>query len=298
MPCYCPLKGFYSKDFGASGKRGITFSRDNAWSGAPLFLPCGQCIGCRLDKARQWAIRCMHEKQLHAASSFLTLTYEDKKVPAGGTLVKRDLVLFMKRLRQYFVRQGFGDGVRFYACGEYGETTLRPHYHVLLLSHDFPDKVYWKKAKSGLPLYNSDALSRLWPDGFSVVGTVDFDSCCYVARYIMKKRSGPSAAEYYGDVIPEFTVMSRNPGLGLRWFEKYGEHAFQLDSVVFKNREVRPPRYYEAKYELVDSASLERIKLKRRLAAQLHRADNTVDRRRVRELVELKRLEIFKRDVP
>jgi len=292
MPCYCPLTAYYSTVIGNSGKRGITFDRNAAWSGVPIRLPCGQCVGCRLERSRQWAIRCMHEKMLHDVSSFVTLTYDDEHLPSNGSLVKRDLCLFMKRLRKVA-----GAGVRFFACGEYGERTRRPHYHVLLLNVDFPDKKFFKRAKRGEPLFTSEILHRLWPDGHSLVGAVTFDSCAYVARYIMEKRTGPASVEFYGGLIPEFTVMSRRPGIGYEWFRKYGEHAFKFDSVIMNGREIRPPRFYDSKYELVDSAALERIKLKRRVAAQVHRGDNTVDRRRVRELVELKRLEVFKRDV-
>lgn len=241
----------------------------------------------------------MHEKQLHDSNSFITLTYNDEKLPVDGTLVKRDLVLFMKRLRKWK-----GAGVRFYACGEYGDRSLRPHYHVLLFNCDFPDRRFYKKAKAGEPLYTSVSLSKLWLDGFSVVGDVTFDSCAYVARYIMKKRNGHDERFYSWvdhdgvchSVIPEFTVMSRRPGLGFEWFAKFGEHAFNFDSVIMNGREIRPPRYYGSKYELVDAVSYERIKLKRRLAAQAHLVDNRVDRRRVKELVELKRLQIFQRD--
>ena len=108
MPCYCPITAYYGKDVSKTGKRRIVFSRDASFSGVTLKLPCGQCIGCRLEKSRQWAVRCMHEKQMHPFNEFVTLTYDDAHLPEGGALVKRHLQLFFKRLRKKF-----GKGVRF-----------------------------------------------------------------------------------------------------------------------------------------------------------------------------------------
>lgn len=301
MPCYSPLTAYYGKDIGKSGKRSITFDRNAAFSGVKLSLPCGQCVGCRLERSRQWAIRCMHEKQMHAENSFVTLTYDPAHLPPGGSLVKRDLQLFMKRLRK---RRG--DGIRFYACGEYGELSRRPHYHLILFNCDFADKRFYKFAKRGERLYTSQEVRELWPLGHNVIGNVDFDSCAYVARYIMKKVTGPRAEDFYmwtdadgviHQVIPEFTVMSRRPGIGLDWFDKYGEHAYEWDSVIMNGREIRPPRYYDVKYDLVHAAALADLKRKRRRAALRHKSDQTPERRRVCERVEELRLSQFKREV-
>lgn len=300
MPCYAPLTGFYSKEIGKSGKRGITFDRNSSFSGVPMKLPCGQCIGCRLERSRQWAVRCMHEKMMHNASEFLTLTYEDKYMPEGGTLVKRDLQLFMKRLRKKH-----GSGIRFYACGEYGEQFGRPHYHVLLFGYEFSDKKFFKLNRRGEKLYTSEELRELWPVGHNSLGEVTFDSAAYVARYIVKKVTGDAAQEYYdvltsdGEIVsrvPEFTNMSRRPGIGAKWFEAFGRNSYVWDSVVINGREVRPPRYYDNMYELVDADRLGVLKRKRTRGALLHRSDNTPDRRRVREVVQLKRLMDIRRD--
>jgi len=303
MPCFAPLTAFYGKDVGKSGKRGIVFTHGAAFSSVPLKLPCGQCIGCRLEKSRQWAMRCMHENQMHTESCFLTLTYDDDHLPKDGSLDKRDLQLFMKRLR-FAYRDKV---IRFYACGEYGETTLRPHYHLLLFGVSFVDKKLYKRSRSGESLYTSEIVRRLWPYGHNVVGNVTFDSAAYVARYVMKKVTGVGAADHYisvnectGEIydrVPEFTNMSRRPGIGLQWFEKFGEHAYKFDSVIMNGREVRPPRYYDGKFELLDSPSLEKLKRKRKRKALLGKADNTPERRRVREIVAIKNSLLFRREV-
>lgn len=264
------------------------FNRNASFSGVPISIPCGQCIGCRLERSRQWACRCLHEKRMHAESCFLTLTYSPENMPAFGSLVKRDLVLFMKRLRKKVGQ------VRFYACGEYGDQSWRPHYHVLLFGYDFRDKKFYKNAKRGEKLYTSKLLEEIWGKGLCVIGEVTFDSAAYVARYVMKKVTGDHAPEYYSvvdewgevhDIQPEFTNMSRRPGIGATWYAKYGEHAYQHDSVIMNGVEVRPPRFYDTRYDLFDSTALARIKQKRRRVAMALRGDNSSRRRLVKEMV-------------
>lgn len=302
MTCYYPLMAFYSKEIGKSGKRGITFNRSASFSGAPLRLPCGQCIGCRLDRSLQWAVRCMHEKQLHTESAFVTLTYDDENLPEGGTLVKRDHQLFMKRMRFFM-----GKGIRFYMCGEYGETTKRPHFHYLFFNRDFRDKKFYKLAKAGERLYTSEKLREMWPHGHNVIGDVTLESCAYVARYIVDKITGPIAADHYRvvtsdgvvvDRCPEFTCGSRRPGLASEWYEKYGRHShLSGDFAVLNGKRVRMPRFYDARFEVVDADAMELLKRRRRRNAVRHRKNNFVDRLRVREVVALKKSKLFRKEI-
>lgn len=281
MGCDHPLVGYYSREIGRSGKRGITFDRNASFSAVPMKLPCGRCMGCRLEHSKSWAIRCMHEKQMHKECCFLTLTYNDEHLPKNGTLVRSDPQLFLKRLRDGLSPKRF----RFYGCGEYGERTGRPHYHLILFGCDFPDKQFYKSAKGGQRLYTSRFVAKYWPFGFNVLGDVDFDSCAYVARYVTKKISGDKAAAHYGDRLPEFSMMSRMPGVGSTWFAKFGSHAYEWDSVIFKGREVRPPRFYDTRYEVIDSDRLALVKRERRRHALAHSEDNTSARRHVKEEV-------------
>jgi len=122
-------------------------------------LPCGRCIGCRLERSRQWAVRMMHEASLHQDNCFITLTYDNEHLPKNASLVKRDFQLFMKRLRKAYpaVR------IRFFHCGEYGEQYGRPHYHAILFGFDFPDKYFLGK-RNQFPVWRSASLERLWSD--------------------------------------------------------------------------------------------------------------------------------------
>lgn len=302
MPCIAPLRGYYGKERSAKGKRGIVFKIDNAHSPVPILIPCGQCVECRLEDSRQWAIRAMHEKQLHSRSCFITLTYDDDCLPAHGSLRKRDWQLFMKRLIK---GKGYA-GIRHFGCGEYGETTFRPHFHAILFNCDFPDMRPYKKNGRGDQLYVSEELSGYWPLGMCTVGEVTFESAAYCARYVVKKITGPLAEDYYqrvdeyGELVqltPEFRLVSRRPGLGRPWFDKYGLHSYKHDSVIMRGMPMQPPRYYDGLYELVDSKALDVLKVKRRRRAAKQLSERSPDRRRVREVVTLAKLAMKRREL-
>jgi len=243
----------------------------------------------------------MHEKRLHKDSCFVTLTYDNEHLPPAGTLVKRDLQLFMKRLRN-----ARGSGVRFYACGEYGDVNGRPHYHALLFGVAFPDMVYFRQSKGGHKLYVSGELAKYWDAGNHLIGDITFESAAYVARYVMKKMTGEKANHHYdvmdGDGVvtrrlPEFTNMSRRPGIGFGWFQKFGKETYDHDNCVVRNRLVRPPRYYDGKYELDNPSRFAEIKKTRKRTALGQYSENLIDRRQVREKVEYLNLKQLKRDL-
>lgn len=279
MPCYSPLKAFRARD-GA-----IVFSRNHSLTGAPLDLPCGQCVGCRLERSRQWAVRCLHEKKQWRHNCFVTLTYDEQHVPHDGSLQKRDLTLFFKRLRKNH------DGVRYMACGEYGENFARPHYHAILFNCQFSDAALFTVSAGGNELYRSRELERLWPFGHSSVGEVTFESAAYVARYCLKKITGDLAADHYGSRTPEYNVMSRRPGIGAGYYVRYGQEVRDNDSVVVNGHECKPPRFYDTRTEKHDLKAWEKIKKKRKRDALLRKADNTPARLRVKERLAIKTLE-------
>ena len=155
MPCYHPLKGFRSREKNSSGKRSITFNHNQGYTDMEITIPCGQCIGCRLERSRQWAIRCVHEASLYQDNCFITLTYSPEHLPKDNSLHKEHFQLFMKRLRK-----AFGQKIRYFHCGEYGENFSRPHYHACLFNVDFKDKELLKNF-NGNKIYTKQN-KQLW----------------------------------------------------------------------------------------------------------------------------------------
>lgn len=286
MGCTRPLKAYWR----SVARDGITFDVNKSCTKISFALPCGRCIGCRLEKARQWGLRCLHEAKMWEKNVYVTLTYSDEYLPEGGTLCLRDVQLFMKRLR----KARAPSRIRFFAGGEYGETNGRPHYHLLIFNCEFVDAVPFTEYKGNV-LYTSKELSELWFQGHCTIGAVTFDSAVYCAKYALKKVNGEMAGRHYefidedGIVYkrePEFAVMSRRPGIGRLYFDKYGKEVLAHDSVVVNGKEVRPPRYYDVLN--ADEPKMERNKARRKRMSVLNRFDNTAERLRVKErLMEL-----------
>lgn len=248
--CTRPLHAWQSP----SGKVFFTPYKDST----PIDLPCGQCIACRLARSRDWATRCVHEAKLHEESSFLTLTYDDAHLPANGSLVPEHLTNFFKRLRKHYD----GRKIRYFACGEYGDKSQRPHYHCILFGCSFPNR---KPVSTGkFPLYNDDSLSRIWGFGHAVIGDVTFESAAYCARYVCKKITGSGAADHYGARVPEFSRASNRPGIGADYFHKYYEDIATYGRVYSRGGHfTKPPRYYDKLASGYDVEHLEAVKAKR-----------------------------------
>lgn len=313
MPCYKPLTAYQShleKTF--SGKTKIYFDEYSADQGPGTFeemrLPCGQCLGCRMDRSKQWALRCWHEASLYTNNCFITLTFDDGHLNDRKSLVRSDFPKFMKRLRKAYKGMEYVKPVsgvsndypiRFFHCGEYGDKMSRPHHHACLFNFDFTDKEEWQ-TKKGVTLYRSPSLEKLWPDGFSTIGEVTFESAAYVARYITKKVNGQNAAAHYyrldengvnpdtgecGEpyyLEPEYVTMSMRPGIAGGWFKKQPGDIFPKDYATVGGRKFKTPRYYDKLYERYDSAAMADIKTKRKACALLAKPDNTVERLRAK----------------
>lgn len=257
MACYHPMPAVRL----ANGD--VTFVSRTKVDGHAIYLPCGQCVGCRLERSRQWAVRCMHERSMHERACFVTLTYDDEHLPPGKSLNYPDVQKFLRRLRKRV-----GVPIRFYLCGEYGDDTDRPHYHICLFGFDFPDKAYYRRTKSGERIYVSMLLEQLWPFGMSSIGDVTWQSAAYVARYCMSKVTGDLAESHYevitedGEIIrrvPEFNQMSRKPGIGATWLEKYRKDVFPRDYVVVNGVKCRPPRFYDKLNKRFDSGEFSEV---------------------------------------
>jgi len=309
VTCYFPIRAYKSAVFNRdTGKYGITFNPHAALiEGGSFFVPCGKCIGCRVDRSIAWGVRCHHEAQMHPKNIFLTLTYDNEHVPSDYSVKLHDFQTFMKRLRKHV----YPTKIRYFACGEYGDNYLRPHYHALIFNYDFNDKTK-SSIRNKLPVYTSPTLSQLWPLGLHEIGTVTFKSACYVARYVMKKIGGDDADNHYYRQSPvdgqhyrvqtEFLVQSRN--LGQSWFNKYKSDAFPSDFLIIDGKKVKPPRYYlnqleEDKRDRLMSEHGERHKIQqaRRQHAGLHKEDNTKERLATREAVHTEKLNRLKRTI-
>lgn len=294
MPCYHPLKAF-KVGVNPSGKpkykicsydveyvyvKDDTCFCSNVRNPGSSFelvedyieIPCGKCIGCRLQQSREWATRIMLEAQDHDECWFVTLTYDDEHVPelefvkdidpdtgelldTGKllTLCKRDLQLFNKRLRKHFSY----DKIRFFACGEYGETTARPHYHSIYFGLHIKDLQFFKMSKLGDKYFTSETLTRLWGKGHVLLAQVTWESAAYVARYVTKKLTGDSAKYWYDDIglCPPFTVMSRRPGIAFRYFDENASDLLRFDGgfISTKKGSVNFPnsKYFKRKLDLL-----------------------------------------------
>lgn len=288
MPCYRPLEAWRSKQLNPTGKRNIVFRREDALDPTfPIELPCGQCIGCKLERSRQWAIRCIHEASLHQDNCFITLTYNQENLPADGSVNVEHFQLFMKRLRHHFK----GQTIRFFHCGEYGDENERPHYHAILFNVDFPDKKLYKIDNDNRT-YTSETLERLWTHGFCIIGNVTFESAAYVARYITKKVTGNKADDHYKGRKPEYITMSRRPGIAADFLKKWKDDIYPHDYVIVNGKKVGVPKFYDNQLE---KEVLDELKKKRKFAAYEHHENTTAKRLFTREQVQEARFKLLKR---
>lgn len=293
----------------------------------------------------------MHEAQKHDRTSFVTLTYDDRRAPTGATSsqsltvapasapaqVRKEspacdssltrgyslvvppqssatrialhyphVQLFLRKLRKTLrKRRGLQGKIRFYMCGEYGDELGRPHYHICLFGEDFREDRYEWRHRKEFTYWRSPTLEEHWPHGNSEIGALTIESAAYVARYVMKKMTGKKADDHYMKIDPltgerywlppEFSVMSRRPGIGADWFKDFSQDVYPGDYVIHKGRKLKPPRYYDKLLKLVDEQLLEDIQNAR--AAGINHSDNTPARLAVREDVVKAKLAFTKRNL-
>ena len=326
MGCDAPIRAWWGRTFHESGKRRLVFRVQDAYgptAQTSVDLPCGRCTGCRLERSRQWAVRCMHEASLYDDNVFVTLTFSDeglqRRQEEWGTsphsLDVEDLKRFVKRLlkatNKYSVRDSKGNivepGIRHFSCGEYGELNNRPHYHLCVFNHWFEDSKRWKTSSSGEMLYVSEQLQQLWPYGSCPVGAVTFKSAAYVARYAVKKVGTPKTCSrvlfdadgVVHQVAHEFGTQSKRPGIGALWVKKHGRHTRDQDFVVVNGRKCRPPKAYDQLNEREDPERMAQVKRARRQAMDpLHWAkEGSAERRRVKAEVRDDRTKRLRRDL-
>lgn len=297
MGCEFPVKGYRSAEKGPSGKLLITFNPLKAINSQTwLQMPCNNCMGCRLERARQWAVRMRHESKLYDDNCFITLTYDNENVPEDFSVKLHHWQLFMKRLRKSLPQR-----IRFFACGEYGDENLRPHYHAIIFNHDFKDKKLHSYNKQKQPIYTSENLLSIWQMGHVTTQDVTFKSCSYVARYVTKKINGPSGPDHYSrvspvdgklyNVKPEFAVMSRRPGIGARYVEQFKSDFYPSGYLIVDGRKHSPPQYYINQLSEEEKESLKRGRNHR----SIYDPENTMERKLSRSAVLAARVSQLKR---
>ena len=316
MPCFSPLEG--ARRVG-SGEKPIVYKSggrpdplDKGWEA--LDLPCGRCIGCRLEHSRIWGARCAHEASLYDDNCFLTLTYRNESeatdgqrsqglfMPSDGSLNKKHHQDFLKRLRYYLG----GRRISYYHCGEYGDETGRPHYHTLLFNFDFPDKQLFKY-EYGYQLFTSELLDEIWKFGYCWIGSVTFESAAYVARYCLKKVTGSEAHFHYLRyneqgapywLEPEYATMSRNPAIGRGFYEEFRTDMFPLDRLPIPGRGEfgKPPRYYEKLFAELYPDEMAKVKERREVYWTERPEEGSPQRLADKEKVTRAKLAMLKRE--
>lgn len=282
-----------------------------------LELPCGRCIGCRLEYSRQWANRCVLESLSNPSCCnwFLTLTFEDDylkdKINDRGfaTVHNDDISIFMKALRQRWAKvHNVGSKIRFFGASEYGDETMRPHYHILCFGLPLYDLEYYKNNSQGDVLYKSKELDEVWKCGFVTVAEFNWNTAAYTARYVMKKVEGKMGAFYDAlGIEPEKTRMSRRPGIAAEYLNANINTIFDLDEIVLpaskgKLQVISPPKYFDKKLEVLNPLLYEYVKSQRDRIAKLRELSESqahgydpVDYCAIKEYHKENSLKIFRR---
>jgi len=282
MPCKAPLTA-YRPTLGGP----VTFTRPQQRTYEQLSLPCGQCILCRQEHTRQWAVRIVHEEQRHSESSFITLTLRDEFINELGSLnYEEHMQPFIKRLRKRLWTK-YKKRISHYSVGEYGEATMRPHYHMCLFGHAFnEDRRFIRRGQK--PLWTNPLLEETWGMGNCSVGILNFETAAYTAGYVMKKLKG---AEGYHSLDPETgelveieapaARMSVRPAIGLKWIEKYGKATFGHDHVIVNGRPQKPPKFYDGWLKKRSEIASQMLKATRKKRAVTTKPENLDARARV-----------------
>ena len=292
--CKKPLDVWiHPTEFKENGAKKVLFNPPLSKSGyIHTFMECGRCIDCRLKKSKVWAVRCLNELEYWNEACFVTLTYNDFTLPKlintdtgeiKPSIFREHIREFNKRLRRHFDKIVDKRKIKIYYCGEYGSKTGRPHYHLLIFGFKPTDLHYYRHDKLGFPLYNSRLLDSLWYQkyditpkkdyyrhkylrmqrGYVVVGDVSFNSCAYVARYILKKQQKDS--ERYEAQNQEFLGTSN--GIGKRWFYDNYKTMYANGFITYKKGDnffkCPIPKYYDKLLKEHDLNLYQKVKAER-----------------------------------
>lgn len=237
MSCNHPLTAFYTGSLTENGKPDYVIGRSGdkffrcsdaekkghhispsaklsllnglSYLSEPMQIPCGHCVGCRMEHAKQWKVRCCLESMCHDNTWFITLTYRDSMLPykdGQPYLRMSHMTKFWKRFRKVFGK------CRYFYCGEYGETTFRPHFHAIVFGSKFSDL-----ETVGRNVFKSKALDKVWSYGLTSVSRAEPNCIAYVCGYVEKKQNDPMWSGY---PVKPFVRMSRRPAIGSLAMEK------------------------------------------------------------------------------
>lgn len=262
MPCKAPIEAYRPANGGP-----VKFSPPtDGRAYIKIELPCGYCLLCREEQARQQAIRITHEASLWLENSFITATYDKEHLPEHNSLQYEDLVKFWKRLRKQIGK------LRYYAVGEYGDKTNRPHYHACIFGHAFTAHRIIIQTEPYL-LWKCPQLDDAWGLGHVTVGALNFQTARYTASYVTKKlrskqkyvRVDQETGELLELVQPK-AFMSRN--LAKAWWLQWGRQVEENDYVVIDGKTQKPPKAYDKWLKEKDEKKMEKIKERRREKAE------------------------------
>lgn len=253
-------------------------------------IPCGQCLECRLNKARDKANQMMLERTQWPEERcwFLTLTYNDEHLRThvtvneetgerveGISLCKKDTQDFVKRLRMHYERKYNNKGIRYVIVGEYGSKTNRPHAHMIVYNLDLDQTKlkFYKHNEEGQTIWTHEELEKIWGLGFVTVGRVTWESCCYVARYMMKKQYGKNSWIYGAQgKIPEYVNQSLKPAIGRGYLLEHKEDLYITQTIPICNKktsELMPlPKSFMRWVEKNEPEEYKELRLKRKLNAE------------------------------
>ncbi|WNK13783.1 MAG: replication initiator protein [Microvirus sp.] len=285
MPCYHPWAA-YRTPHGITAK--LKAGDEDLGT---MLMPCRQCIGCRLKRAKEWALRVMHESKMHSSSCFLTLTYAPENLPANGSLHYPDVQKFLRRLRKKYPEQT----IRFYLCGEYGEINDRPHYHICLFGLFPEDSTPTQLLNKNFKYYNSPTLAALWPQGHITLSNLTPETAAYTAGYVLQKLTGALGETHYGERVPPFNRMSLKPGIAAEWLHEFHTDVYNYDHVVVNGKPGRPPGYYDQQLKKSDAYRLDELLEQRANQARSNVAEHTPARLEARETVALAKYNLSKR---
>lgn len=269
--------------FASAGSANYSESFRNYLLENAIEVPCGNCAACRLEYSRQWANRCFLESLCHKNTWFITLTYDDAHLKFGSkglpTIEKDALSNFVRKVRDFY---GHDKNIRFFGCSEYGDDTMRPHYHLILfgapitdLTIDMPDMskpsingrypIFRRKNSNGDYVMFSQNIYDCWQKGKIEVEEASWNTAAYVSRYVMKKQRGRGKEIYERlGILPPYLRMSNRPGIGYDWLMDHADNILDTDYLSVKNasgvQTSHPPRYFE-KMMLKYEGTIEELKM-------------------------------------